>query len=78
VRLTDAQRTQLAAERDARAVPLTVEARVPVRLRFGKVLRTWTVDVKARCEVAVNRLDGDAAVVNRGCRVKVKPLWWWW
>jgi hypothetical protein len=25
--------------------------------------------------VAVDRLDGDAAVVNRGCRVKVKPLW---
>jgi hypothetical protein len=44
--LTEAQRTQLAAERDARAVPLTVEARVPVRLRFGKVLRTWTVDVR--------------------------------
>ncbi|XP_066357073.1 NDR1/HIN1-like protein 13 [Miscanthus floridulus] len=78
VRLTDAQRRQLAADRAARAVPLTVEARVPVRLRFGKVLRTWTVDVKVRCEVAVDRLDGNAAVVNRGCRVRVKPLWWWW
>ncbi|XP_066360101.1 NDR1/HIN1-like protein 13 [Miscanthus floridulus] len=78
VRFTEAQRTQLAAERDAGTVPLTVEAGVPVRLRFGKVLRTWTVDVKARCEVVVDRLDGDAAVVNRGCRVKVKPLWWWW
>lgn len=78
VRLTDARRRQLAADRAAGAVPLTLEARVPVRLRFGKVLRTWTVHVRARCEVAVDRLDGDATAVNRGCRVRVKPLWWWW
>ncbi|WVZ54636.1 hypothetical protein U9M48_005403 [Paspalum notatum var. saurae] len=78
VRLTDGQARQLAAERDAGDVPLAVEARVPVRLRFGAVLRTWTVDVKASCDVAVNRLDGDAVAVNRGCRVKVRPLWWWW
>ncbi|KAJ1274000.1 hypothetical protein BS78_05G029700 [Paspalum vaginatum] len=78
VRLSDDQARQLAAERDAGAVPLAVDARVPVRLRFGAVLRTWTVDVKARCDVAVDRLDGDATAVNRGCRVKVRPLWWWW
>ncbi|OEL23621.1 hypothetical protein BAE44_0015362 [Dichanthelium oligosanthes] len=78
VTFTAEQAKQLAAERDAGAVPLTVEAIVPVRLRFGKVLRTWTVDVKARCDVAVDRLSGNAAAVNRGCRVRVKPLWWWW
>ncbi|TKV98909.1 hypothetical protein SEVIR_8G004700v4 [Setaria viridis] len=78
VRLTEEQARQLAAEEAAGAVPLAVEARVPVRLRFGKVLRTWTVDVKARCDVAVDRLAGNAAAVNRGCRVRVKPLWWWW
>uniref|UniRef100_A0ACD5YIQ3 Uncharacterized protein n=1 Tax=Avena sativa TaxID=4498 RepID=A0ACD5YIQ3_AVESA len=76
---SDEQRKQLAAEQAARAVPLTVEARVPVRLLFGKVLRTWTVDVKATCEVTVDRLAGEAAAANRGCRVKVRPfLWWWW
>ena len=78
VRLTEEQARRLAADRAAGAVPLEMEARVPVRLRFGKVLRTWTVDVKARCDVAVDRLEGDAAAVNRGCRVKVRPLWWWW
>ncbi|CAL4897070.1 unnamed protein product [Urochloa decumbens] len=79
VRLTEEQRRRLAAERAAGAVPMAVEARVPVRLRFGKtVMRTWTVDVKARCDVAVDRLDGNATAVNRGCRVKVRPLWWWW
>ncbi|PUZ43552.1 hypothetical protein GQ55_8G018200 [Panicum hallii var. hallii] len=78
VRLSEEQARRLAAERAAGAVPLAVEARVPVRLRFGKVLRTWTVDVKARCDVAVDRLEGDAAAVNRGCRVRVRPLWWWW
>ncbi|CAL4995788.1 unnamed protein product [Urochloa decumbens] len=79
VRLTEEQRRRLAAERAAGDVPLAVEARVPVRLRFGKtVMRTWTVDVKARCDVAVDRLDGNATAVNRGCRVKVRPLWWWW
>ncbi|CAN6325685.1 unnamed protein product [Urochloa humidicola] len=78
VRFTEEQRSQLAAERKAGAVPLAVEVMVPVRLRFGSVLRTWTVDVKAQCDVAVDRLDGNAAAVNRGCKVKVRPLWWWW
>ncbi|CAM0874407.1 unnamed protein product [Alopecurus aequalis] len=76
--LTDDQKGSLAAEAAAGAVPLTVEARVPVRVRLGKVLRTWTVDVWARCEVTVDRLAGQAAAANKGCTVKVKPLWWWW
>ncbi|XP_066334680.1 NDR1/HIN1-like protein 13 [Miscanthus floridulus] len=78
VRLTEVQAARIAREQAAGAVPLQVEATVHVRLRFGGVLRTWTVDVRARCDVAVDRLDGDAVAVNRGCRVKVRPLWWWW
>ncbi|KAL6641975.1 hypothetical protein ACP70R_020156 [Stipagrostis hirtigluma subsp. patula] len=78
VSLTEEQRKRLASDQAAGAVPLTVEAMVPVRVRFGKVLRTWTVDVKARCEVTVDKLAGTAAAANRGCKVKVKPLWWWW
>jgi hypothetical protein len=78
VRLTEEQAKQIATEQAAGAVPLQVEATVHVRLRFGGVLRTWTIDVRARCDVAVDRLDGDAVAVNRGCRVKVRPLWWWW
>ncbi|WVZ88163.1 hypothetical protein U9M48_034711 [Paspalum notatum var. saurae] len=77
VRLTEEERRRLAVDRAAGAVPLALEARVPVRLRFGSVLRTWTVGVRARCEVTVDRLDGDAEVVDRGCRVWVRPLWWW-
>ncbi|KQJ92456.1 NDR1/HIN1-like protein 13 [Brachypodium distachyon] len=61
---------------------MAVEARVPVRLRFGKTpLRTWTVDVKATCQVTVDGLAGGGGVAagSRGCRVKVRPfLWWWW
>ncbi|KAJ1264591.1 hypothetical protein BS78_08G011200 [Paspalum vaginatum] len=78
VRLAEEERRRLAADRAAGAVPLSVEARVPVRLQFGSVLRTWTVDVKARCEVTVDRLAGNATAVDRGCRVWVRPLWWWW
>ncbi|KAL5204742.1 hypothetical protein ABZP36_009613 [Zizania latifolia] len=79
VGFTEEKRKRLAAEHTAGAVPLTVETMVPVRMRFGKVLRTWTVDVKARCEVTVDKLaDKATAPVNRGCRVKVRPLWWWW
>ncbi|KAM3312157.1 hypothetical protein ACQJBY_032256 [Aegilops geniculata] len=76
--LTDDQRARLAEQAAAGAVPLTVEARVPVRVRLGKVLRTWTVDVWARCEVTVDRIDGETTAANRGCTVKAKPLWWWW
>ncbi|KAG0528552.1 hypothetical protein BDA96_05G021900 [Sorghum bicolor] len=78
VRLTEDQAKRIATEQAAGAVPLQVEATLHVRLRFGGVLRTWTVDVRARCDVAVDRLDGDAVAVNRGCKVKVRPLWWWW
>ncbi|GJN28411.1 hypothetical protein PR202_gb16529 [Eleusine coracana subsp. coracana] len=79
VRLTEEQRRQLGREEAARAVPMTVEATVPVRVRLGKVVRTWTVDVRATCHVDVDRMDGTpAAVEDRGCRVRVKPLWWWW
>ncbi|KAF8671618.1 hypothetical protein HU200_049944 [Digitaria exilis] len=79
VRLTEEQTKQLAAEQAAGDVPMVVEAVVPVRLRFGgTLLRTWTVDVKATCDVAVDRLAANATAVNRGCKVKVKPLWWWW
>ncbi|GJN07100.1 hypothetical protein PR202_ga24896 [Eleusine coracana subsp. coracana] len=79
VALTEEQRRQLGREEAARAVPMTVEATVPVRVRLGKVLRTWTVDVRATCHVEVDRMDGTpAAVTDRGCRVRVKPLWWWW
>uniref|UniRef100_A0ACD5W756 Uncharacterized protein n=1 Tax=Avena sativa TaxID=4498 RepID=A0ACD5W756_AVESA len=76
--LTEEQRGSLAAAAEAGAVPLTVEARVPVRVRLGKVLRTWTVDVWARCDVTVDKLAGQAAAANKGCTVKVKPLLWWW
>ncbi|KAI4996938.1 hypothetical protein ZWY2020_052280 [Hordeum vulgare] len=78
VALTEDQRGRLAEQAAAGAVPLTVEARVPVRVRLGKVLRTWTVDVWARCEVTVDRIDGETTAANRGCTVKAKPLWWWW
>uniref|UniRef100_A0A0D9XWI5 Late embryogenesis abundant protein LEA-2 subgroup domain-containing protein n=1 Tax=Leersia perrieri TaxID=77586 RepID=A0A0D9XWI5_9ORYZ len=77
VSFTDEQRKRLAAG----AVAMTVEAIVPVRVRFGKVLRTWTVDVKARCDVTVDKLAGNATAAsagNRGCSVKVRPFWWWW
>uniref|UniRef100_A0ACD5W5W8 Uncharacterized protein n=1 Tax=Avena sativa TaxID=4498 RepID=A0ACD5W5W8_AVESA len=76
--LTEEQRDSLETEAAAGAVPLTVEARVPVQVRLGKVLRTWTVDVWARCDVTVDKLAGQAAAANKGCTVKVKPLWWWW
>jgi len=39
---------------------------VPVRLRFGKVLRTFTVHVRAHSDVVVDRLSSDVAG-NRGC-----------
>ncbi|KAG8050736.1 hypothetical protein GUJ93_ZPchr0009g1297 [Zizania palustris] len=79
VGFTEDQRKRLAAEQAAGKVPLTVEATVPVRVRFGKVLRTWTVDVKSTCQVTVDKLaDKAAAAENRGCRIKVRPLWWWW
>ena len=46
---------------------------MPVRLRFGKVLRTFTVHVRAHSDVVVDRLSGDVAG-NRGFRVRVRPF----
>jgi hypothetical protein len=33
-------------------VPLQLEATVPVRLRLGSVLRTWTLRVRVRCDLS--------------------------
>jgi len=57
-----------------RRCPLwTLKPTMPVRLRFGKVLRTFTVHVRAHSDVVVDRLSGDVAG-NRGCRVRVSPF----
>jgi hypothetical protein len=40
---------------------LNSETTVPVLLRFGKVLRTFTVHVRTHSDVVVDRLSGDVA-----------------
>ncbi|CAM8967234.1 unnamed protein product [Rhodiola kirilowii] len=66
-------RADMAREVSARNVPLRVNLRSPVRLKVGDVM-TWTITVKLRCDVSVDRLAAGAKIVSNSCEFGVK-LW---
>lgn len=70
VRLSPQMRSSMAAAERRGAVPLTLDASVPVRVRAGAVT-TWTVTVKVRCGVTVDSLAPDSKVVSESCHIRV-------
>lgn len=70
IRLSDYVRGRLTAAVNLREVPLGINAELPMRMRFGAV-KIWTVTVKLRCDVTVDKLTADARIRNQSCRVKV-------
>ncbi|XP_073009531.1 NDR1/HIN1-like protein 13 [Typha latifolia] len=70
IRLSSAMHTKMLTAEKRREVPLTVDARVPVRVKFGAVT-TWTITVKVKCDVTVDKLTPAAKIVSKTCHVKV-------
>ncbi|PKA63078.1 Uncharacterized protein AXF42_Ash007874 [Apostasia shenzhenica] len=70
IRLSGATRKSLTAAVNRGAVPLDFRVEVPVRVKFGAVT-SWTVTVKARCDVTLDKLTADASVLSKKCKVHV-------
>ncbi|EHA8592524.1 NDR1/HIN1-like protein 13 [Cocos nucifera] len=73
IRLSAAIRDALVTAQSRRKVPLEINLQVPVRVKFGAVT-TWTITVKVRCDVTVDKLTADSRIVSKSCSVKVDPF----
>ncbi|KAJ8478020.1 hypothetical protein OPV22_021747 [Ensete ventricosum] len=73
IRLSSANQQSLLAAEAQGQVPLRIDAKVPVRVKFGAVT-SWTITVKVKCDIAVDKLSENAKIVSKNCHVKVKVL----
>ncbi|NP_001170455.2 NDR1/HIN1-like protein 6 [Zea mays] len=72
-RLDSAVAAQLLQQRAAGFVPLTVRARVPIRIKFGAV-RLWTMTGKANCNLVVDNIQAGTqlSIRSNSCTFKLK------
>ncbi|KAK1278947.1 hypothetical protein QJS04_geneDACA003536 [Acorus gramineus] len=70
IRLSESMRERLIADQIRGSVPIRVDLRVPVRAKVGAI-KSWTVTVKARCELTVDRLGVDSRIKSKSCKVSV-------
>lgn len=53
-------------------VPLKLKVKIPVRIKLGSV-KTWTIPVRVRCDVTVDKLTEKAKIVSKDCDYSWKP-----
>lgn len=70
IRLSSASRSSLVEQERRGGVPLEVDVKVDVRVKFGAV-SSWKVTVKVRCEVVVDKMTPDLRLVSKDCRTKL-------
>ncbi|RLM65324.1 protein YLS9-like [Panicum miliaceum] len=72
-RLDSAVVAQLAQQRQAGFVPLTVRARVPIRIKFGAI-KLWKMTGKADCNLVVDNLQAGTQlrIRSNSCSFKLK------
>lgn len=73
IHLSAAVRHALVTAQRRAKVPLEINVEVPVRVKFGAVT-TWTITVKVRCDVTVDKLTVDSTIVSKSCSVSVDPF----
>lgn len=69
--ISSATRQDLVAGQNRGAVPLLLDLKVPVRIKFGSVA-SWTVTAKVQCDLTVDKLTASAKITSKSCRVKFK------
>lgn len=69
--LSSAIREDLVTAEERRQVPLLVDASVPIQFKAG-VVSSWTITVKLRCDVTVDRLTPASKIVSESCRVEMQ------
>ncbi|KAK1291161.1 hypothetical protein QJS10_CPB17g01616 [Acorus calamus] len=68
--LSDTMRRRMMTDQSRGSVPIRIDLTVPVRAKLGWI-KSWTVTVKARCELTVDKLDVDSRITSKSCKVKV-------
>uniref|UniRef100_A0A5B7ABP5 Late embryogenesis abundant protein LEA-2 subgroup domain-containing protein n=1 Tax=Davidia involucrata TaxID=16924 RepID=A0A5B7ABP5_DAVIN len=71
--LTSAVNSALVAEQKQGKVPLRLNLKAPVKIKVGAV-KTWTITVKVKCDVTVDKLTAQSKIVDKDCDYCVK-LW---
>ncbi|KAK1303041.1 hypothetical protein QJS10_CPB12g01205 [Acorus calamus] len=70
--MPDEVERSLKGKKPRRDVDLAMVVNFPAKLRAG-VMKSWTMNVAVRCEVAVNTLAVGTSVVKQECHAKVQP-----
>lgn len=70
IRLSSSLRSSLIEQQRRGQVPLEIDVKVPVRVKFG-VVTSWKITVKVRCDVVVDELTASSKIVSRSCSTKV-------
>ncbi|KAJ4842483.1 hypothetical protein Tsubulata_001843 [Turnera subulata] len=73
IELTMGMQRALVDDERKGTVPLTLNLRVPVRIKVGSV-KTWEIKVKVNCDVTLDELTPKAKVVSKKCDYGVN-LW---
>ncbi|KAK1315570.1 hypothetical protein QJS10_CPA05g00595 [Acorus calamus] len=68
IRLSEPFWKRLMGLQGRKCVPITVDFGVPVRAGLGG-LRSWTFEMKARCDLTVDKLGVDSRITSKICRV---------
>ncbi|XP_052186227.1 NDR1/HIN1-like protein 13 [Diospyros lotus] len=71
--LSSGVHSALVNDQEKGKVPLRVRVKAPVKLKIGAV-KTWTITVKVKCDVAVDSLTTSSKILSKDCDYSVK-LW---
>lgn len=71
--LSRAVDSQLLTAQKEKKVPLRLNLKAPIKIKVGGV-KTWTINVKVKCDLTVDSLTAKAKIVSKHCDYSVK-LW---
>lgn len=74
IKLTASMKKALRDSEKKGKVPLKLNMKAPVKFKVGSV-KTWTLAVKFRCDVTVDKLTAEAKIVSKDCEYGWK-FWW--
>ncbi|KAF2300083.1 hypothetical protein GH714_008102 [Hevea brasiliensis] len=73
IELTSAVHKALIDGENKGTLPFSLKLRAPVKIKVGSV-KTWTITVKVKCDVTVDKLTANAKIVSKDCDYGV-DLW---
>ncbi|KAF3327250.1 Late embryogenesis abundant protein [Carex littledalei] len=74
VLLTALNRDKLVKDHRNGSVPLAINAKVPVKIKFS-FITSWLITARVSCDVMVSSITGKAAILSKTCRIKTHYFW---